>query len=192
MRKNLISKVVSISMFAMMISFAISPATRVYAAGTQSVAGVVAEEKTEEMADDITEDMSGKEFEDMFEGLSDEEAITKLLELTDEALKETYGENNYKLTHEDGIVYIDCWYDGLRLVVDEAKKDDTYKPSWDMVVETMRDASGAFASQYNKHGVNVSLSVLDDTDHDYILISTFNDKVYYDEYVGEADPSALE
>ena len=144
------------------------------------------------MTEDMTEDMEKTDFDAMFEGLTDEEALQKLLDLTDQLLKDGYGEGNYEVKAEGNIVYIDIWYDGLKAVLDEVKQDESQKYKWDAVLGSMQEASAAFASLYNKYGMDVSVCVLDDTDHDYVLISTYNDKIYYDDYIGTADETIFE
>lgn len=193
MRKNLIKKAVSMSIVTMIISLLIVPAFNVKAADTKGavkklstteVMEKTSEETEEETDEETTEEAEAFDFEADLKGLSDEEAVEKLYELTDQSLKE-YCKGEYKLSKEDNIVFIDLCYDGMAMVADKAKEDASYKPNWDMVMESIRQLSEVIHNEYKDYGMYVCINLLDDTNHDNTLLATVNDKVYYDYVAGK-------
>ena len=174
--RKILKRAVSISLFAIIISLAIAPSFRVEAG---EITGTVDKPETEAATgENATEEMD--EIDAALAGLSKEEAIDKLMEMTDEALTENFGKD-HKVTRDGDVVIIDIWFDGVRLVADEARKDDQYKESWQIIVDSMQTISTSFYSRYRDYGMNVKLNLLDDTDHEKILVTALNDEIVYDD-----------
>ncbi len=159
---------------AMSLSIVLFPAGKVYATegsvsgnlkdSTQPVAGEVIEEETVTTSESKNpEDMTREE----------------LIEFTKEQMKSD-GTTSCDFYVGDDYVSIVVSFGDIGEFLELARNNNAYKESWDVVVDGMSDVTDLYYGYYKKYGMDVHLYVVEETDHDKVLIYSCNGQKIYD------------
>lgn len=124
----------------------------------------------------ISEDLDLSESE--FSGTSVSTAVL----LVESTLAKNF--DNLKVYHEDGVIYVNIWEDGITAAALVAMEGDPdYLRSWDELVDSQIRLSESVYGLVQSLGlteISVAINVLNDTNTDNVLLTVFNGVVFYD------------
>ena len=170
-------KLASFTALAIMISIIMFPSVRVCA--KNSITGSVKASSSGPSSGTVTEGTTVEVSPEV-----DAMSLEELIAYTDEMLKascEKDSNSGYNLRTYDDRIVIEMWYVGMKEVLNLAIEDEKmYMPTWDYMVETIRDFSETIYAPYKKYDKDVYVILLDETDPEEQLISSKNGTVIFD------------
>ncbi|SEL69445.1 MULTISPECIES: hypothetical protein [unclassified Butyrivibrio] len=169
-------KLATFTALAIMMSLVMAPSVRVLAANQMT--GTVKTSASEPAAGTVTEETTVEISPEV-----DAMTLDELVAYTDELLKSSCDDDEssgYNLRTYDDRIVVEMWYTGMNDLVKLAAIDETYQPTWDYMVEAMRDISETLYAAYKKYDRHVYVILLDETDPEEHLIACKNGKVTYD------------
>lgn len=111
--------------------------------------------------------------------ISEEELIGLLETIT----RQGFGQN-YKIENEGKVYSVGVWEDGLAMLSVLAKEGgQTYVSQWDELVENIKTTTVALKELLTNSGYgdcSILLSVLNDMDQEYVLLSAMDGAIVYD------------
>ena len=173
-------RIIAVSVTAIMMSLILAPVTKVYAT-SGSVSGSIAEAEAETVTESEDASLLGKDFKDM--------TRDELIEFTRQGLEQGVSENDqagYTFEVKDDCVIINMWYTGADEALAQLDSDPTAKEGWSYLVGVMEGASYTYYEAYKLHDMDVYLSLVNDSNHEQVLITARNGEIIYD-YVNGID-----
>lgn len=113
---------------------------------------------------------------------SSSEDIDTAVNLIESVLKEHY--NNYTISHEDRIITINIWEDGIAVgALLASQGNEECKESWDEMVENVKvfsDSVCEFVDSLGLDDVTVVINLLNDSNTENVLLTVMEGIVIYD------------
>lgn len=89
----------------------------------------------------------------------------------------------YDVIRQDDTILINLWSEGITGEALQAKTNDKYKSDWNYMVDNIKDSSESFQSVLDENGysdMTSAISVVNDVNHDRVLLLVVNGVVLYD------------
>ena len=112
-------------------------------------------------------------------------SVDDIITLYEISLGQNFNEDGqgYEVKRQDNAIIVNVWSDGITAEAMEAKTNDAYRASWDQMVENLKDACKSFQNVLDENGYSdmaAAVCVVNDVNHDKILLMIAKDTVMYD------------
>ena len=106
----------------------------------------------------------------------------------DSALAQTFGEvGEYSISQQKNIIIMNVWSEGMTASALKAQEDDQYKAAWNEMVEKFVNAQASLQKKLDDNGfsdVIAMLNIVNDTNHERMLLVVAKHQVMYDSVNG--------
>ena len=114
-------------------------------------------------------------------------SVEDMIALIESVLIQNFGEDNYNITcdRDNKIIYLNVWYDGIiaELTAIKLSGGDATDEDWMLMKKSIVNNAKSvcnFMAECGYEDYNLSFNVLNDMNHDNILLSVVNSTIIYD------------
>lgn len=114
-------------------------------------------------------------------------SVEDMIALIESVLIQSFGEDNYNITcdRDNKIIYLNVWYDGIiaELTAIKLSGGDATDEDWMLMKKSIVNNAKSvcnFMAECGYEDYNLSFNVLNDMNHDNILLSVVNSTIIYD------------